>query len=168
MGLKRVDFAEFYASSRDDCLRTVLAITGDPETAEEFVAEAFARAWASWRTVGRHPAPRAWVVRTALNLRTSYWRRRRREVPLGPDGVRAAAGVTAGPGPGPVDPEIMAALAGLPERQRQVVVLRVFLDLGTADTARALGIAPGTVTAHLARAVSALRTQLSPRSQQGR
>ena len=62
----------------------------------------------------------------------------------------------------------MAALAGLPERQRQVVVLRVFLDLGTADTARALGIAPGTVTAHLARAVSALRTQLSPRLFQGR
>jgi RNA polymerase sigma-70 factor (sigma-E family) len=168
MGPKRVDFAEFYASSRDDCLRTVLAITGDPATAEDVVAEAFARAWASWRTVSRHPAPRAWVVRTALNLRTSYWRRHRREVPGGEDAWRAVAGATARPGPDPVDPEIMAALAGLPERQRQVVVLRVFLDLGTADTARALGIAPGTVTAHLARAVSALRIQLSPRLFQGR
>jgi RNA polymerase sigma-70 factor (ECF subfamily) len=61
----------------------------------------------------------------------------------------------------------MAALAALPERQRQVIVLRVFLELGTVDTARVLGIAPGTVTAHLARAVSTLRTQLSPRSPQG-
>ena len=167
MGPKRIDFAEFYASSRDDCLRTVVAITGDRQTAEDVVAEAFARAWASWRTVGRHPAPRAWVVRTALNLRTSYWRRHRREVPGGENASRALADVTAWPGAGPVDPEIMAALAGLPERQRQVIALRVFLDLGTADTARALGIAPGTVTAHLARAVSALRTQLSPRLPEG-
>jgi RNA polymerase sigma-70 factor (sigma-E family) len=168
MGPDRVDFAEFYALSRDDCLRAVLAVTGDRETAEDVVAEAFARAWASWRTVGRHPAPRAWVVRTALNLRTSYWRRHRREVLGGEDAAPAGADVTARPGPDPVDPEIMAALAALPGRQRQVIVLRVFLDLGTVDTARALGIAPGTVTAHLARAVSALRTQLSPRLPEGR
>jgi DNA-directed RNA polymerase specialized sigma24 family protein len=47
MDQKRIDFAEFYALSRDDCLRTVLAITGDGESAEDYVAEAFARAWAS-------------------------------------------------------------------------------------------------------------------------
>jgi RNA polymerase sigma-70 factor (ECF subfamily) len=35
------------------------------QLAEENVAEAFARAWASWRKVSRHPAPRAWVVHTA-------------------------------------------------------------------------------------------------------
>jgi RNA polymerase sigma factor (sigma-70 family) len=162
MGQKRIDFAEFYALSRDDCLRTVLAITGDRESAEDFVAEAFARAWASWHTVGSHPAPRAWVVRTALNLRTSYWRRRRREVPGEQDALRTADET------GLVDPEIMAILAGLPGRQRQVIALRVFLDLDTARTARALGIAPGTVTAHLARAISALRAQLSPGSQQER
>ena len=81
VGLKREDFAGFCASSRDDCLRTVLAVTGDQQTAEHVVAEAFARAWPSWQTVGRHPALRAWVVRTALNLHTSYWRRHRRERP---------------------------------------------------------------------------------------
>jgi len=42
VGPKPLDFAEFYASSRDDCLRTVLAITGDKEAAADFVAEAFA------------------------------------------------------------------------------------------------------------------------------
>jgi RNA polymerase sigma-70 factor (ECF subfamily) len=67
-----------------------------------------------------------------------------------------------------VDPEIMAALAGLPERQRQVIALRIFVDMDTAGTAQTLGIAPGTVTAHLARAIAALRTQLSPHPQQGR
>jgi RNA polymerase sigma factor (sigma-70 family) len=153
-----MDFAEFYATSRDDCLRAVLASTGDRALAEEFVAEAFARAWASWRTVSRHPAPGAWVVRTALNLRVSFWRRRRREVSLDAAGTdQAAAARSAEP-----DAQIMAILAGLPERQRQVVALRIFLDLDTASTAEALGIAPGTVTAHLARAVITLRGELSP------
>jgi RNA polymerase sigma-70 factor (ECF subfamily) len=65
---EQADFAEFYAGSRDDCLRTVLATVRDVDKAQDLVAEAFARAWASWRRVSRHPAPRAWVVRTALNL----------------------------------------------------------------------------------------------------
>ena len=164
MGTKRIDadFAEFYASARDDCLRAVLASTGDREASEDFVAEAFARAWASWRKVGRHPAPRAWVVRTALNLRVSSWRRSRRAAALGDRGALSAVGQA---DLGPVDPEMMAALTALPERQRQVIALRIFLDLDTARTAKALGIAPGTVTAHLARAVATLRTQFPPQTQ---
>ena len=46
-------------------------------------------------------------------------------------------------------------------RQRQVVALRIFLDLDTAHTADVLGIAPGTVTAHLARARAALRAEFA-------
>ncbi len=59
-------FAEFYRSAADECLRAFLVSIGDQDTARELVDEAFARAWASWRTVSRHPAPKAWVVRTAL------------------------------------------------------------------------------------------------------
>lgn len=165
MGPKQVDadFAEFYASARDDCLRAVIASTGDAAASEDLVAEAFARAWASWRKVGRHPAPRAWVVRTALNLRVSSWRRSRRTAALAGDDALGGANRTDS---GPVDPEIMAALTALPERQRQVIALRIFLDLDTAGTAKALGIAPGTVTAHLARAVATLRAQFPPRPRQ--
>ena len=158
----RPDFAEFYRRSKDECLFTVLVSVGDHDLAQDLVAEAFARAWARWRTVGRHPAPAAWVVRTALNAHVSRWRRRRREVPMAdPGGLadRATAGETFG---GPVDPRIMAALLRLPERQRQVVALRLFLDLDTARTAAALGIAPGTVQAHLGRAIAALRADLMP------
>jgi DNA-directed RNA polymerase specialized sigma24 family protein len=79
---ERKDFADFYQRSRNDCLRAVLAGTGDRALAEDLVAEGFARAWASWQKVSRHPAPAAWVVRTALNVRVSWWRRRRREVAL--------------------------------------------------------------------------------------
>jgi DNA-directed RNA polymerase specialized sigma24 family protein len=55
--------------------------------ARELVAEAFARAWASWEKVGGHPAPQAWVVRTALNVRISRWRRHRREVAVPDPGM---------------------------------------------------------------------------------
>lgn len=65
-----------------------------------------------------------------------------------------------------VDRELISALLRLPERQRQVVALRLFLDLDTAATAETLGIAPGTVTAHLARAIATLREELSPASRE--
>jgi len=77
VGTQRTDFAGFYRESKDECLFTVLVSVGDQDTAQELVAEAFARAWASWRTVSRHPAPTAWGVRTALNANISRWRRRR-------------------------------------------------------------------------------------------
>jgi RNA polymerase sigma-70 factor (sigma-E family) len=156
VGVKQLEFQEFYEANRDRCLRAVLTAVGDRQVAEDLVAEAFTRAWTSWHTVSRHPAPHAWIVRTALNTRITWWRRRRREVPL--DGDHEFADATGGEG---VDPALLAALRRLPERQREVVAFRVFLDLDTKSTAKALGIAPGTVTAHLARAVATLRDQFA-------
>ena len=72
------EFAEFYAAARGDCLRIVMVSVADRPLAEDLVAEAFTRAWMSWRKVRDHPSPRAWVVRTALNANVSWWRRRRR------------------------------------------------------------------------------------------
>jgi RNA polymerase sigma factor (sigma-70 family) len=161
-----MDFAEFYRRSRDDCLRTVLASVADQDTAQDLVDEAFARACASWRTVSRHPAPVAWVVRTALNANISRWRRRHREVPVPDPGMVADLPAAGGAGDSPVDPRIMVALMRLPGRQRQVVALRLFLDLDTARTAEVLGVAPSTVKAHLARALAALRDDLVPERQQ--
>jgi RNA polymerase sigma factor (sigma-70 family) len=157
-------FAEFYQRTRDGCLRAIYASVGDRDAAEELTAEAFARAWASWRTVSRHPAPAAWVVRTALNTHVSWWRRRRREVAWDDQdpavGAERSAGLDASDAP--LDSRVLAALRSLPSRQREVVALRIFLDLDTEATARALDIAPGTVTAHLARATAALRGLLAP------
>jgi RNA polymerase sigma-70 factor (ECF subfamily) len=158
---EQAEFATFYEVSRDACLRAVTACVADRPLAEDLVAEAFARAWTSWGQVSRHPAPRAWVVRTALNARVSWWRRHRREVPLG-DGDAASASDP----PEMVDAALIAALRRLPARQREVVALRVLLDLDTETTAAVLGIAPGTVTAHLSRAVTSLRRYvLSPDTQ---
>jgi DNA-directed RNA polymerase specialized sigma24 family protein len=153
---EQTEFAEFFAASWDPCLRAVAVSAGRQQWAEDQVAEAFAKAWASWRKVRRHPAPRAWVVRTALNTGASWWRRRRREVPLGSHDS---------PGLGPIDgldASVFAALRRLPPRQREVIALRVFLDLDIATIARHLGIAPATARVHLSRAVAALRHELFP------
>src|ERR1700733_1242290 len=162
VGAQRLDFAEFYRGSKDECLFAVLVSVGDQDTAQDLVAEAFARAWASWRTVSKHPAPAAWVVRTALNANVSRWRRRRREVVIPDPRLVGDLAAADGGADSSVDPRIMAALMRLPARQRQVVALRLLLDLDTNGTARALGIAPGTVQAHLGRALASLRDDLMP------
>jgi RNA polymerase sigma-70 factor (sigma-E family) len=153
------DFSSSYSTNQDPCLRAVLATTGDRHAAEDMVAEAFARAWAAWGKVSRYESPQAWVVRTALNAGVSSWRKRRREVSVGscqiPD-VVPVDDINAGRVSAVTD-----VLAGLPQRQRQIVALRFFLDLDTPTTAKVLGIAPGTVTAHLARAMAALRDELT-------
>ena len=156
MGHGQEEFAEFYRASRDSCLKAVTAVVGDRQLAEELVAEAFARAWTSWGKVRRHAAPRAWVVRTALNAGVSWWRRRR-EVPLADYDAAAPADMS-----GDVDPALIAALRRLPARQREVLALRILLDLDTETTAKVLGIAPGTVMVHLSRALAALRRDVPP------
>jgi RNA polymerase sigma factor (sigma-70 family) len=59
-----------------------------------------------------------------------------------------------------VSGDLLAALRRLPARQREVVTLRLLLDLDTETTARVLGIAPGTVGAHLHKAVATLRAAI--------
>lgn len=154
--MEQLEFADFYLDSRDVCLRAVLASVVDRSLAEDLVAEAFTRALMSWPKVSRHPAPRAWVVRTALNTRVSWWRKRRKDVPL-------EVGAYTTPATEPVneiDPGLLRVLRQLPRRQREVIAVRVFLDFDTRATAELLGISEGTVKAHLSRAVATLRLQL--------
>ena len=134
------------------------------------MAEAFTRAWASWRVVRGHPAPRAWVVRTALNLNVSWWRRRKREVALGDSDLGdSALGVPGGDDRRLPDDELLIAVRRLPVRQQQVIILRVFFGLDTQATGQAIGIAPGTVGVHLHRALATLRAQMQcPRLSGGR
>ena len=157
MSQDKPGFAGFFADSWEPCLRAVAASTGNMALDEDQVAEAFARAWASWPKVSCHPAPRAWVVRTALNTGASWWRRHGRETPIAGHDLEAAGSQAAG-----LDAAVLTALRRLPARQREVIVLRVLLDLDIDTTARQLGIAPGTVRAHQARAMAALRDEFAP------
>lgn len=157
------DFAVFYEGAKDRCLRAVVAAGSDPATAEEDVAEAFARAYSRWPRISQHPAPQAWVVTTALNQRRSRWRRQRREVLT--DGVPDRARETP---PQSIDTTLLSAIRALPQRQREVTALRLLLDLDTATTARALNISENTVGVHLHRALTTLRRCLTDASAEGR
>jgi RNA polymerase sigma-70 factor (sigma-E family) len=152
----QAEFTQFFQASWEPCLRAVTVIAASPQLAEDQVAEAFAKAWASWQKVSRHPAPRAWVVRAALNAGTSWWRRRNRELPLADHDPAAPA--DSGDG---LDTALLTALRRLPSRQREVIALRIFLDLDTDAIARQLGIEPGTVRMHCSRGVAALRRELA-------
>jgi len=164
---RRQEFSEFYSAFRDDCLRIVLVNVGDRQLAEDLVAEAFTRAWMSWRKVREHPAPRAWVVRTALNAHVSWWRRRRRELTVDDPTAWCVDGSQLEHSAGPdLDEALVAALRALPLRQREVITLRVFFDLDTDATAQLLGISPGTVSSHLHRAIATLRAQTQSFSNQ--
>jgi RNA polymerase sigma-70 factor (sigma-E family) len=154
---QQTEFAEFFQASWEPCLRAVVAVVGNPQLAEDQVAEAFAKAWVSWRKVRRHSAPRAWVVRTALNTGASWWRRRRRELPLADHDLAAPGDLGGG-----LDATLLTAIWRLPPRQREVIALRIFLDLDTATIASQLGIEAGTVRMHLSRGVTALRRELTP------
>jgi RNA polymerase sigma factor (sigma-70 family) len=55
---------------------------------------------------------------------------------------------------------LLAALRRLPPRQREVITLRLLLDLDTATTADLLGMPAGTVASHLHRGLAALRREL--------
>ncbi|MEN9823398.1 MAG: hypothetical protein RLZ04_1824 [Actinomycetota bacterium] len=148
------DFAGFYLESKNRCFRALLATVGNVDEADELLAEAYTRAFANWFSVATHPAPAAWVVRTALNLHRDRWRRRERLAPLSVERPSAHSSL--------VDPGIIASICRLPTRQREVLVYRVLLDLSAGETARELGIDPGTVGTHLRRALGALRADLRP------
>ena len=96
-----------------------------------------------------------------MNARVSWWRRHRREVALGSQDTMAAAGQDLA-----LDRSLVAALRRLPVRQREVIALRLLLDLDTSTTAEMLGMSASTVATHLHRAIGALRRDIPARDDQ--
>ncbi len=60
--------------------------------------------------------------------------------------------------------QVLAAIRALPDRQREALVLRFYLDLSEEETARAMGISRGTVKSATSRAVAALGRKLKEAS----
>jgi RNA polymerase sigma factor (sigma-70 family) len=147
-------FETFYRSAKDPCFRALLATVGSAGEADDLLSEAFTRALARWAEVQQHPRPEAWVVRTALNLHRDRWRRSQRQRRL--QARREPVGYIDA-----VDPALLAAVRSLPTRQREVIALRVLLELSADETAEVLSIEPGTVGTHLRRGLAALRAALS-------
>jgi RNA polymerase sigma factor (sigma-70 family) len=102
-------------------------------------------------------SPTGWVYRVALNELRRRERRRRIELRLL---HRRAVPLTAPPPE--VDPELWTAVAALPRREREVVVLRYVADLREREVAEALGISEGAASAALVAARRRLARSLGP------
>jgi RNA polymerase sigma factor (sigma-70 family) len=60
--------------------------------------------------------------------------------------------------------QVLDALRELPDRQREVIVLRYYLDLSEAQIAETLGISRGAVKSHASRGAASLRQVLEDAS----
>jgi len=147
-------FESFFASSYADVYRAVVLVTRDQAAAEDALGDAYTKALEQWSSLQGHPRPTAWLIRVAINNAVSSWRRLRRLVPLSEMRDPLLE-------PALAEPDLMRALDALPLRQRQVVALRILMGFDTDETGQVLGIASGTVTAHLSRALTSLRKKLT-------
>ena len=149
-------FAQFVEARQRALQRTAWLLTGDWALAEDLVQTALVRSWPRWERIRRRDDPEIYVRRAMVNTWSSWSRRRwRAEDPSGavPDGP--AAGDLAAEAAARV--AVRGALGRLTDRQRAVLVLRVFDDLSEAQVAQVLGCATGTVKSTMARAVTRLR-----------
>jgi RNA polymerase sigma-70 factor (sigma-E family) len=151
------DLATLFAAHHERLLRIAFLLSGDHRVAEDLVADAFAKAYRHLAR-GRVDDPGAYLRRAVVNGwkrqlgRLIRDRERARRLRIGWDPAFEDASVERD--------RVLAALATLPARQRAVVVLRFLDDMSEADTAAALGIAPGSVKTHSHRALARLRTVL--------
>jgi RNA polymerase sigma-70 factor (sigma-E family) len=158
------EFVDFVTAQRTPLVRMARLLTaGDEALAEDLVQTTLTKLYVHWSRVRRAGNPVGYARTSLTHAFVDEQRRahRRRETPtdLLTDTVVDA---------GTVDPDrdladtILAALATLAPRQRAVVVLRHFLDLDIAETARVLSISTGTVKSQNAKALDHLRATLAP------
>lgn len=153
------DFSTLYAAERNRLVRGLSLALGDDALANEAVDEAFTRALHRWHVVGSFDEPQAWIYRTARNWATSRFRRRSRDRRFAPKIATAEASTDPTP-----DPQLAAALTRLPDDQRNVLVLRYYLDWSIEATADALDVSPGTVKSRTNRALAELHRLLGERT----
>jgi RNA polymerase sigma-70 factor (sigma-E family) len=152
-------FASLAQSTRPTLVRIAHSVTGSREDAEDAVQSSLLKAMAAWPRVAAQEEWRrqAYVRKIVVNTCRSGWRKWGSRVVVGemPELSQASTAEA-------FDDRalIRQALAQLPARQREVLMLRYFADLSEAEIAQRLGCAPGTVKSSAARALRALRAML--------
>ena len=134
-------------------------LTGDAFVAEDLAAEALARAYSRWSHVSRLDSPKAWVLRVTTNLAVDHVRRQQTsrrfapvllERPWTGDEAEAVTSRLA----------LVAALAALPQRQREAIALVYLAGLTDQEASSSLGLSASTVRTHLQRGLESLRDSL--------
>lgn len=147
--------AEAAEAHLDDVLGYLLYLTRDRETAEDLTSATFEKALRMWaRFDATRGSARTWLLgiarTTALDwFRAESRRRRREEAAALPERVDEA--FVEG-----LSPSLEAGLAALSAGEREVLALRIVLELDGDATARVLGISPTAVSTRLSRALKRL------------
>ncbi len=152
-------FAATAEEHLDDVFAYLVYLTRDQSLAEDLAADTFEKALRLWgRFDARRASARTWLCQiartTALDWFRAEERRRRREERSAP-----AEGVEATFVDG-LSPDLEAALASLSAGEREVIALRVLLELDGEETARVLGISPTNVSTRLSRALGKLEEKV--------
>lgn len=151
-------YVEYVAARQAHLRRIAYAVCGDWHRADDLLQTALTKLYLAWPRLRDDTTPDAYVrriiVRAHIDERRRPWRRER----AGLDGYDRA---TTGGLPAEERSALFDALQELPEMQRKTVVLRHWLGLSVAETARELGISVGTVKSHSSRALEALHRVLA-------
>jgi RNA polymerase sigma factor (sigma-70 family) len=149
----RPTFASVAEAELDAVHRYLVFLTGNRAVAEDLTGETFEKAFRSWRRFDpRRGTPRSWLCRIARSAALDHFRaeerRRRREERY----ARGAPEMQTELGPSVLE----AALAELSPAEREVVALRVLLELDGPTAARVLGISPTACSTRLSRTLKRL------------
>ena len=144
----------------DDVYRYVLYLTGDRDVAEDLTNATFERALQRWSSFDpRRGSPKTWLCQVARGTTLDHFRaeqrRLRREEAYSTDA--SVEEVVYGDG---LSPTLDQALAELSAGEREVVALRVVLELDGDQAARVLGISPTACSTRLSRALGKLAERM--------
>ena len=153
-------FAEFVAERGDALLRYGYVLAGNPHDAADLVQEALLKLRGAWPRLRSKENPESYARTTMARLHIATWRLRRRELLAWDLPERQHHD----PLPSGDERGMWQALAGLPRKQRAVLVLRYYEQLEDAEIAAVLGISRGTVRSQAARALDKLRSVPSERN----
>ncbi|MGW7421961.1 SigE family RNA polymerase sigma factor [Streptomyces sp. NPDC054813] len=154
------EFQSFMTGRWPRLMRTAFLLTGEQHAAEDLVQSTLEQVFVAWRKVGSADDPEAYVRRVMINAHARRHRRKLkeflaprddsglvREVPDTGDRIAQADDRSA----------LLKALAQLPPRQREAVVLRYWEDLTETQAAEAMGCSVGTVKSNAAKGIAKLR-----------
>jgi RNA polymerase sigma-70 factor (sigma-E family) len=146
-----------YSAHYRGLVRLAAYLTGDRDSAEEVVQDAYVKVLGRWGGLRDLDKGEAYLRQSVVNLSRSRLRHRvvvERHAPAPmPDAASAEAGAMSR-----LDrTAVVHALTELPRRQREAIVLRYYADLSEAQTAHAMGISAGAVKSHTSRGMAALR-----------
>lgn len=165
-GAQRREFERFVRDRTGPLLRTAYLMAGDLGEAEDLVQETLLRVARRWYKVAAMEQPGAYARQILVNLvidQAGQRAQRNSELAVARDGPVAE------PADGAAERALLAvntqalllaALAGLPRRQRAVIVLRYWDDLPEAEVAAILGCSVGTVKSTASRGLARLREAL--------